>query len=1061
MCIVPIVGSTLQVRVLGELELVRGGRSLALPASRKSRALLAFLVVTARPHLRESLCDLLWLGPDDPRAALRWSLTKIRSLVDTGKTARLAADRERVAFESAGASVDLLEARRLVGDPAEAPRAPTDALVCAAGLFRGELLAGLDLPDCYRYHEWCIAEREAARALRVSILSALIERLSGTPEAALVHARTRVSIDPLSEAAHVDVVVLLARLGRKREALAQYETCARILAAELGTKPSPRLIHARSLVGAPTASGPPPSRPGPSAPVSKEESFPAKAPVPPEAHQPPVRQLLVGRAAERADIVQKIAAAARREAPAALLFLGEPGIGKTRLLEVVADGVRAADGAVLAGRAFEGEMVRPYGVWVDALRSASLGGAIEGLRSELTALLPELGAPGAAIDRNRLFDAVAKLVARMAERTPLAVVLDDVQWLDEASAALLHHVARSPLAGVLIAAGARSAELTDNPPVERLIRALGREGRLVSRALAPLDQGEVALLVRELLPGEGDGAGKVDPARVFARSGGHPYFAVEIAGAIARGDDVVPDSLAAMIDDRLARLDPVTRNLVPWAAAMRRGFDLNRLAQASGVSPGDLLSAMGELEQHRILVVTEGRGGPGYDFAHDLVRERAYRALSEPRRRLIHLQIARVLSRDDALEGDAGGEVAHHAALGGDHELAARASLSGGRHAIRIFAGEEAARLARFGAQHAAELPTAQRLPLQVALLGVLAYSNAWRSRSAELEEEIVGKISECELAGLPAVAAAGFQTLSLVQYEIGKLDSAMTSSLRSLRGADGAAPQTRAETLASVARCLTLVERDMARAEQLLVEARAASGPDGGHLLELQWASGMFQRFVGDDGPAIASLERALQLARQAQSPWSQFECLMSLARIDLEEGRPAAALARCAELSEVAAKMTEGSELAIAAALEALARTLLGEEGADQRLAVAVSALRRLDAKGALTCVLALWARSDLDAHRLDRAAAHAAEAVKAAEVLKRRSDAAVARALLGSIALASGERTQAIDSLRAASASASTPLALSAYALRRTRALAASLGSPLPTVATTDAPTRAHES
>ena len=69
MCIVPIVASTLELRVLGELELVRAGKALPLPASRKSRALLAFLAVTARPHLRENLCDLLWLGPDDPRAA--------------------------------------------------------------------------------------------------------------------------------------------------------------------------------------------------------------------------------------------------------------------------------------------------------------------------------------------------------------------------------------------------------------------------------------------------------------------------------------------------------------------------------------------------------------------------------------------------------------------------------------------------------------------------------------------------------------------------------------------------------------------------------------------------------------------------------------------------------------------------------------------------------------------------------------------------------------------------------------------------------------------------------
>jgi DNA-binding SARP family transcriptional activator len=1014
----------LEVHVLGELELVRGGKPLALPASKKSRALLAFLVVTARPHLRESLCDLLWLGPDDPRAALRWSLTKIRALVDSGKVTRLAADRERVAFEPTGASVDLLEARRLVGDPAELPRAPTESLLHAAELFRGELLAGLDLPDCYRYHEWCVAEREAARALRVAVLSALVERLSGTPEAALVHARTRVSIDPLSEAAHVDVIVLLARLGRKREALAQYETCSRILAAELGAKPSARLVHARSLIGAPASSAPP-----------SKATLAATTP-PTEGTRAPARQPLVGRSTEQAAIGERIAAAAAGGAPAALLFLGEPGIGKTRLLEVVADGARAAGGAVLAGRGFEGEMVRPYGAWVDALRSVALGGAVEGLRVELTALLPELGADGTGIDRNRLFEAVARLVARMAERAPLAIVLDDLQWLDEASAALLHHVARQPIPRTLIAAGARTAELSDNAPVQRIVRALSREGRLVDRALSLLDEAEVTLLVQQHRAG-------VDAAQVFSRSGGHPFFAVELAGALARGDDVVPDSLAAMIDERLARLDPVARNVVPWAASMRRGFDLDRLGQASGVSPGDLLAAVGELEQHRILVVTDAPGGAGYDFAHDLVRERAYQALSEPRRRLIHLQIARVLSKDGAMEGDVGGEVAHHAALGGDHALAARAALAGGRHAIRIFANAEAARLARFGGQHAAALPTAQRLPLQVALLGVLAYSISWRTRGgSELEQELVARIAECELEGLAEVTAAAFQTLSLVQYETGKLDSAMTSSLSSIKGGRSVDSRSQAENLSWAARCLAMVERDMPRAEELLGQAVALWGDQAEHPLEIPWASGMIHRFAGRDGDAAACLERALELARHAQNRWAQFECLMILTRTKLEEMQPAAALTRCPEMSEVARRMSEGSEPAIATALEALARMMLNEPGADERLTTAVAALRRIDAKGAMASVLALWSRADLQAGRLARAKAHAVEAVTAAEVLKRRSDAAVARATLGLVVLAMGDREEAVAQLRAASADASGPLSLSAYARTLTRALADAL-------------------
>src|SRR5580698_8246834 len=90
----------LEIRLLGELRVVRGGQPLGLPASKKTRALLGYLVASGRPHLRQKLCELLWPGPDDPRAALRWSLTKIRALLDEPSAARLIADRERVAFEA-------------------------------------------------------------------------------------------------------------------------------------------------------------------------------------------------------------------------------------------------------------------------------------------------------------------------------------------------------------------------------------------------------------------------------------------------------------------------------------------------------------------------------------------------------------------------------------------------------------------------------------------------------------------------------------------------------------------------------------------------------------------------------------------------------------------------------------------------------------------------------------------------------------------------------------------------------------------------------------------------
>src|SRR6185436_5814351 len=101
----------LEIRLLGKLEVLRGGEPRVLPASKKSRALLAYLVVTARSHLRERLCDLLWEAPDDPRASLRWSLAKIRPLVDDGEAVRLSGGGDEVSFDPRGAKVDMLEVR--------------------------------------------------------------------------------------------------------------------------------------------------------------------------------------------------------------------------------------------------------------------------------------------------------------------------------------------------------------------------------------------------------------------------------------------------------------------------------------------------------------------------------------------------------------------------------------------------------------------------------------------------------------------------------------------------------------------------------------------------------------------------------------------------------------------------------------------------------------------------------------------------------------------------------------------------------------------------------------
>jgi DNA-binding SARP family transcriptional activator len=1026
-----------EIRLLGELELALDGRAQAMPASKKTRALLAYLVATGKPHLRERLCALLWDGPDDPRAALRWSLTKIRPLLDAGAE-RLAADRERVAFEPGDAVVDVDVVRRALEGGVEA--APTDVLRAAAARFRGEFLEGLELPSCYRFHEWCVGEREALRALRVRVLAELGARLGAeAPEEALGYARARVLVDPLTEAAHVDVVRLLGRLGRVREAQAQYETCRRILETELGSKTSSALEQARRELG----------RPAPAA-----SAAPAPPPPAPAAPAASTRSPFVGRAEARRAIQASFEAARTGRSERVLLFVGDPGIGKTRVLDELCERAQAAGGRVLRGRGFEAEMVRPYGAWIDALRSASLGSLPPALAAELALLLPEVSArtgatpaeakPGDAGDRARLYDAVARLLATLAQPgSPLVVVLDDVQWLDEAGAGLLHYVARSDSTRhVVLACAARAGELGDNAAVLRVVRALERDRRLDEHALGPLADADIAALVRAAYPG-------ADGAAIFSASDGHPLYALELARAgAAGGGDARPGTLDALLDQRLERLDDAARELLPWAAALGRTFAPDVLADVTSTSTVDLLAALDGLERHGIVRPTGGT----YDFAHDLLRQAAYRRLSEPRRKLVHLQIARVLQRTrgaDETDATTSGEIAHHATIGGDAELATSAYVAAAERCLRLYALGEAAELAKRGLQHVGRLERKARIQHHISLLGALINSGRSSPALPRIANEMTRLVMEAQDVGLAADAARGFFFLSLIHYVGENTEDTLKNTLRAVDAARAADPATEARQLADSARCLIMIERDIPQAQSMIVEARAALGPSGDQLAHVAWARGLLGRYCGEAAPAITALDDALEGYKRDHGGWETSQVLAATVLCLLESGDAAAALSRCGELREVAAKMTNGSEPTVATALEALARLALGEPDGVRAAEDSARALKEIDAKAMLAYVLCALAEHALASGALDDAERRAGEALATAAVIDRRSELGVARALLGRVALARADRASAAAHLAAMRDDRDRPLGLSARALSRLTALEAALEELAPPV------------
>jgi DNA-binding SARP family transcriptional activator/pimeloyl-ACP methyl ester carboxylesterase len=223
----------LAIRVLGEMEVLRGRDRMVLPRSRKTRALLAYLAMTGRPHRRERLCELFWDVPDDPRGALRWSLSRIRGLTQADEQPLIQADRATIRFDPAGATVDLLSIRAGLDD---AEAAPIAHLEQAAAAFRGAFLEGLELPECHEFTSWCVAQRADAKALHVRIVATLADRLAGHAGDALPHARMLVRVDPQDERAWSRLVRLLVAAGRPQEAREQYETGTRALKPVGGPK---------------------------------------------------------------------------------------------------------------------------------------------------------------------------------------------------------------------------------------------------------------------------------------------------------------------------------------------------------------------------------------------------------------------------------------------------------------------------------------------------------------------------------------------------------------------------------------------------------------------------------------------------------------------------------------------------------------------------------------------------------------------------------------------------------------------------------------------------------
>lgn len=951
----------LELKFLGEFGAFCDGRALPLPPSKKTRALLAYLCLNPRKLRREHLCELFWEMPDDPRGSLRWSLSKLRRLLQDDGRAHIVADRSHVAFDIGDLFVDCMALQALVAS--DLAHASSETLEAAVARYSGSFLEGLELTDFHDFHSWCVAERDRAARAQAAVLQELVARLADDPERALPYARALVGIGPYDEATRATLIRLLVSARHVDEADQQMQLGMRML-KEAGVSSTGALLRARR--GAPATA--------PALPPPVPESALTASTLVGDA-------TLIGREQEWNTLVAALAASSSGQTQVILLH-GEPGMGKTRLLDCLADHACAAAIHVLRASAYEIEAIRPFALWLDAMR-ASAADSARGVFGDMR-----------ADNRDRLLAGLSNLVAAETQKHCVLLMFDDVHWCDASSAAALHYVIRMngdrPLLAVL---AAREFELRDNRPLQQALRGLRRDGLLRELRLEAMTESAIVELIRVRAP-------CADALRLGSECGGNPLLALELARAEREGGAGAGCSLEELVREWLARFDPEGADLLRWAAVLSPRIELQALAQLTGLDQAGVGQVLEKAVHQAMLRAADGGG---LRFAHELIARAVYTGISPMRRQLMHRRVAEWMEQDLAFELSRAADLAHHATHSGDAGLGARALVAAGRLCLRFFANQDALALAAKGLHLAAQLPAAEQVRVSIDLHDVMLWAappDDWQEAARHftvLAEQALDH-------GAPAHARQAYQMAAWLRWEHGNWAGAREQSLQSERVARGGSDEEHIVGMAETAKCLVMLERDLAQADAMLMEAQALASRRHFAHRAIPAGLGLLRFYENRLDEAEELFLQARTLCKSAGDRINEYMANEYLVMVDIQRGRWQAARERSTELALLGGKLCWGSEVPFAHALLGLCALAVDDESAT--LDAALEGLRLADAKCRLAYVQTRAALLDCERGRHKAAHARAGEALACAQVLERATEMLVAQAVLSQCALACGD-------------------------------------------------------
>ncbi|MDP1654003.1 MAG: AAA family ATPase [Rhodocyclaceae bacterium] len=399
-----------------------------------------------------------------------------------------------------------------------------------------------------------------------------------------------------------------------------------------------------------------------------------------------------------------------------VLIEGEPGIGKSRLLREVARYAHAQDLPALATNCYEIERAMPYQPVIDLVTRALDRISAAALRAlapvslaELAALAPEIGERFPDLPRlsndfpearqARLSRAVDQLLEASRGGRPAVLMVDDIQWADDASAQVLHYLARhAAQRSVLVIYAYRDEEVDSDERLAQRVESLRRDTDACRMPLARLGFADTERLVAALAAAHLDAPGLAE--RLHRETEGNPFFLISILRSLSDGGTqleprpsgapgLLPDALRAAVRVRLAHVPKAIRPILETAAVLGRRFDFDTLLDVTHEPETQLLDAVETLVKRRLL--REEPEGGVYDFSHDKLREVVYGDIGGARRRLLHQSVAETLERrgeGEAHERDA--RLAEHYERAHVWSRALHYLILAGEHSQALFAMRDA-----------------------------------------------------------------------------------------------------------------------------------------------------------------------------------------------------------------------------------------------------------------------------------------------------------------------------------------------------------------------------------